>query len=155
MHLHLRADAVNLSEQYARKLDDEFFLSRPSAYFSSRISSILAAERSAATPTAPEYPDFFSSLNLTGGDELLEFSAQDRRTQVAVEALSLRHHAAEALMRFLYSVTVAEPRTGDARCAWLAVADSPTRLVDVVEKTVAALNADDELFLGGAVCSGH
>lgn len=154
MHLHLRADAVNLSEQYARKLDDEFFLSRPAAYFSSRISSILAAEHSAATPTAQEYPEFFSSLNLTGGDELLEFSAQDRRTQVAVEALSLRHQAAEALMRFLYSVTVAEPRTGDARCAWLAVADSPTRLVDVVEKTVAALNADDELFLRALLVPG-
>lgn len=50
MHLHLRADAVNLSEQYARKLDDEFFLSRPAAYFSSRISSILAAEHSTGLP---------------------------------------------------------------------------------------------------------
>lgn len=154
MHLHLRADAVNLSEPYAKELDNEFFLSRPAAYFASRISSILAAERSTVTPTAQEYPEFFSALNLTGGDELLGFSEQDRRTQVAVEALSLRHQAAEALMRFLYSVTVAVPRTGDARCAWLAVADSPTKLVDVVEKTVAGLNADDGAFLGALFVPG-
>lgn len=154
MHLHLRADAVNLSEQYAKKLDDEFFLSRPAAYFASRISTILVAERSSATPTAQEYPEFFSSLNLDGGDALLEFGEQDRRTQIAVEALSLRHQVAEALMRFLYSVTVAVPRAGDARCAWLAVADSPTRLVDVVERTVAALNADDRAFLGALFVPG-
>ncbi|RKN68669.1 hypothetical protein D7252_14495 [Microbacterium sp. CGR2] len=50
-------------------------------------------------------------------------------------------------MRFLYAVCAASPRAGDAACAWLAVADSPTALVDVVRTTVAALEADDKLFL--------
>lgn len=50
MHLHLRAESVHLSESHAKALDDEFFLSHPAAYFSSRISSLLAAD-SVVTPT--------------------------------------------------------------------------------------------------------
>jgi len=87
------------------------------------------------------------ALGLTKTDQLLVFEEQDRRLQVAVEALSLRHQAAEALLRFMYAVTAAKPKEGDAPSTWLAIADSPNALIDVVQKTVAALGADEELFL--------
>ena len=51
MHLYLRADSIHLSESHAKALDDEFFLSHPAAYFSSRISSLLTAERCLAVAT--------------------------------------------------------------------------------------------------------
>lgn len=147
MHLNLRADSVHLSENHAKVLDDEFFLSHPAAYFASRISSLLSAARSVAPPTPADEPDFFDALGLTNTDLLLLFDEQDRRVQIAVEALSLRHQAAEALLRFMYAVTAAKPRQGDAASTWLAVADSPNALIDVVHGTIAALDADDELFL--------
>lgn len=147
MHLHLRAESVNLSESHAKALDDEFFLSHPAAYFASRIASLLAAERTTDSPTPTSEPEFFSALGLTKTDQLLSFEEQDRSLQVAVEALSLRHQAAEALLRFMYAVTAAKPKEGDARSTWLAIADSPTALIDVVQKTMAALNSDEELFL--------
>lgn len=147
MHLHLRAENTNLSESHAKTLDDEFFLSHPAAYFASRISSILAAERDATVPTSATEEGFFAALNLTASDRALHFEPEDRRLQVAVEALSLRHQAAEALMRFLYAITAAKPREGDTASTWLAVADSPVALVDVVKKTVEALNADEHVFI--------
>lgn len=147
MHLNLRADSIHLSDDHAKTLDDEFFLSRPVAYFASRISSLLTAERCEVVPTPAEEPDFFDALGLTEKDQLLVFEEQDRRLHVAVEALSLRHQAAEALLRFMYAVTAAKPKDGDASSTWLAIADSPNALIGVVEQTVAALNADEELFL--------
>lgn len=147
MHLHLRAENVNLSESHAKALDDEFFLSQPAAYLSSRIASLLAAQRSSAAPTPADEPEFFAALGLTKTDTLLLFEDQDRKLQVAVDALTLRHHAAEALLRFMYAVAAAKPKAGDAPSTWLGVADSPTALVDLVQKTMAALNSDDELFL--------
>ncbi|MEV8136216.1 hypothetical protein [Microbacterium aurantiacum] len=147
MHLHLRADSVHLSENHAKALDDEFFLSHPAAYFASRISSLLTAERSMTAPSPVDEPEFFDALGLTEADQLLIFEEQDRRLQVAVEALGLRHQAAEALLRFMYAITAAKPNEGDAQSTWLAIADSPTALIDVVRKTIAALDADEELFL--------
>lgn len=147
MHLDLRADSIHLIEGHAKVLDDEFFLSHPAAYFASRISSLLAAERSVAVPAPADEPEFFDALGLTKPDQLLVFEEQDRRLHVAVEAVSLRHQAAEALLRFMYAVTVSKPKKGDAPSTWLAIADSPNALIEVVQKTVAALDADDELFL--------
>lgn len=147
MHLHLRAESINLGESHAKTLDDEFFLSHPAAYFASRISALLAAERDATVPTPETEADFFAALNLSASERALHFESEDRRLQVAVEALSLRHQAAEALMRFLYAVTAAKPKDGDAPSAWLTVADSPIALVDVVKQTVAALNDGPNVFL--------
>lgn len=147
MHLHLRATGIHLSEGHAKALDDEFFLSHPAAYFASRISLLLAAERSVAGPAQTDEPEFFNLLGLAETDGLLAFEEQDRRLQVAVEALSLRHQAAEALLRFMYAVTAAKPKEGDAPSTWLAIADSPNSLIDVVQAAVAALGSDEELFL--------
>lgn len=134
MHLYLRADSTHLSEGRAKTLDDEFFLSHPVAYFVSRMSSLLTAERNVSVPTPTNEPDFFNALGLTPTDKLLVFEEQDRRLQVAVEALSLRHQAAEALLRFMYAVTAAKPKEGDAPSTWLAIADSPNALIDVVKR---------------------
>lgn len=147
MHLHLRADSIHLSKSHAKVLDDEFFLSHPAAYFASRISSLLATEHSAAAATPGDEPEFFAALGLSKTDSLLAFDEQDRRLQVAVEALSLRHQAAEALLRFMYAVTAAKPKEGDAPSTWLLIADSPNALIDVVQKTMAAVDSDEELFL--------
>ena len=84
----------------------------PAEYFASRISSLLAAERSATVPTPADEPEFFAALGLTESDALLALEERDRRLQIAVEAVSLRHQAAEALMRFLYAVTAASPHPG-------------------------------------------
>lgn len=147
MPLYLRAESVHLSEDHAQSLDDEFFRSRPSAYFASRISSLLAASQSVDASMPTIEPEFYAALGLKENESLLQFDERDRRLQVAVDALSLRHQAAEALIRFMYAVTAARPKKGDAPSTWLLLADSPNRIVDVIQKTMAAVNRDQRLFL--------
>lgn len=147
MYLPIRAQGRALTEKQAKTLDDEFFRSNPLGHFSSRISALLVAERASSRPTPEEDPDFFDALGLTETDRLLDFSDEQRRVHTAVDALGLRHQAAEALTRFIYALLVARPEAGNARCVWLALADSPTRLIDVVAANSEALNADPNTFL--------
>lgn len=104
MHLHLRAESPHLSKSHARALDEEFFLAHPAAYFASCITSLLDAQRTTVAPAQTDAPEFFAALGLTKIDSLLAFDEQDRQLQIAVEAFSLRHQAAEALLRFMYAV---------------------------------------------------
>lgn len=147
MLLPIRATGTTLTVEQAKILDDEFFLSKPLAHFSARIATLLEAHRSGQYPTPEGETEFFKALGLTETDQLLSFSEQERRVQVAIDGLALRHQAAEALTRFIYALAVSEPRNGDARCVWLAVADSPTQMIDVVEANKAALQANQRTFL--------
>ncbi|NEN08041.1 hypothetical protein G3T36_19465 [Diaminobutyricibacter tongyongensis] len=69
-----------------------------------------------------------------------------RRRQVAVESLSVRHHAAEGLLRLLHALAVMKPKGDDAPSIWLAVADTPNSLADTVNGVVNAMNADKNLL---------
>lgn len=142
MHLPIRAQGTCLTDEQAKILDDEFFLSNPLDHFASRIAMLLETSRSTYEATPESESDFFSALGLEGAATVLKFNAQNRSVQVAIDALALRHQAAEALMRFVYARVAAEPRPGDARSTWLAIADSPTPMVKVLEANKTALDAD-------------
>lgn len=96
---------------------------------------LLETGRSGYQATPNTEPEFFDALGLQGADSPLGFDARHRRVQVAVDALSLRHQAAEALTRFIYARVPAAPRAGDAKSTWLAIADSPTSMINVIEPT--------------------
>lgn len=96
MQLPLRAHGPSLTSDQARMLDDEFFHSNPLGHFSSKIANLLEAERTSSHPTAESYSEFFDALGLTESEFLIHFDEQERRVQTAVEALALRHQAAEA-----------------------------------------------------------
>ncbi len=142
MHLHLRPEGVALTEAQAKALDDEFFLARPMAHFSSRIAGLLEANKGASSITSESDPEFFAALGLVGADDKLAHSDRERKLQVSIDAVALRHQAAEALIRFLFAVSAAEPRGNDAPSTWVAVADSPTNLSEVIRRTNEALDRD-------------
>ena len=147
MHLPIQAQATTLKPEQAKILDDEFFLSDPLGHFSARITMLLEASRSDYEASPENEAEFFRALGLEGAGAALQFDAQHRRVQVAVDALSLRHQAAEALTRFIYARVAATPRSGDAASIWLAIADSPTPMIQVIESNKAAFDADQHRFL--------
>lgn len=144
MFLNLRPQGRHLTDEQAKTLDDEFFLSNPLSHFTSRIATLLEADRADRKPDADNEPEFFHALGLADADDALTFSKRERNIQVAIDAVALRHQAAEALTRFIYGVAAATPKPGDAKCIWLAIADSPTRMIEVIEANKAAV--DDELL---------
>ncbi|WP_188741788.1 hypothetical protein [Agromyces bauzanensis] len=147
MHLPIQAQATTLTPEQAKILDDEFFVSDPLSHFSSRASMLLETARSSYEANPENEPEFFKALGLDGADSALGFDTQHRSVQVAIDALSLRHQAAEALTRFIYARVAATPRPGDAKSTWLAIADSPTSMIKVIEANKAALDADPHRFL--------
>lgn len=146
MHLPIQAQATTLSAEQAKVLDDEFFRANPLSHFASRATMLLEASRSTYRATPTNEPEFFDALGLVDAETALEFDGQQRSTQVAVDALSLRHQAAEALARFIYARVVATPAPGDAPCTWLAIADSPTNIIDVTKANTKALEETPNLF---------
>lgn len=146
MYLEVHPEGPSLTPAQAKTLDDEFFRSDPGSHYSSRIAGLLRDADAAPTLSRAEQPAFFKALGIRT-DELSVGKPEDRDMQVAVDALALRHQCAEALSRFVYAVSTATPRQGDAPCTWLAVSDSPTSTADVIKKSLASFKADDELWV--------
>ena len=145
MYLGIHPEGVALTPSQAKLLDDEFFLADPLGHFTGRIEMLLSEE--VTKPTKETNPEFFAALGLKGVDALPPSAASRRDVQVAVDALILRDQCAEALERFLYALTAAEPKRGDAASTWLAIAESPIKLTDVAAATKQAFDADQELLL--------
>jgi hypothetical protein len=145
--LMIKPGGRSLTEEQAKALDDQFFLADPLAFFSSKIRMLLEANHSASEPAEDAVAPFYKVLRNPGNDDLLKYAPVDRHLQVAVDAVALRHHAAESLIRLLFALTAATARDGDAPCVWLAVSDSP-KMTDVLARMAATLNADEGLLAG-------
>ncbi|MET0887793.1 MAG: hypothetical protein ABWX92_15235 [Mycetocola sp.] len=135
-------DGPKLTADQAQELDDEYFSSRPLNYFSARINSLLQSHDSAGTP-GPSTEAFYSGLGLGRGD-LLQFEDDDRKLQVAVDALALRHHVAESVLRLLHAIST--PSGPDPISIWATITDGPTSLYEVVGLVKARLADDQHLF---------
>lgn len=135
----------DLSEEQAQELDDTFLSSDPFQYFRSRIASLLVWQESApvfGVPLSEADPggiraEFNEYLQRGAGDD--PFKNLDVHAQVAADALAVRHHAAEALLRLACARLAPEP-FGGVRCLWAEIASGPTQIADVV----ARLNASSE-----------
>lgn len=137
------SDGPVLNDDQIRELDDEFFTARPVGYFTSRILSLL--HDFDHTETNPHAAEFLSVLGLRNAENPLAPTKSDRTLQAAIDALSARHHIAEAVVRLLHALT--ELRTeNDPRSTWAALADGPTRLHTVVTQVKARLEAKPGLF---------
>ena len=136
-------DGPTLNAEQAATLDDEFFTARPLNYFSSRIKSLLEASERRRPSAATGH--FLDALQLSPEQNPLEPTDSDRTLQVAVDALSARHHIAEALVRLLHALT--EPSDeAQPRSVWAALADGPTGLHAVVTQVSARFDVAPETF---------
>lgn len=151
--LTINPQGLNLTEDQASRLDAEFFRSSPLDYFVPRIEQLLLAGERETAQDGEAVNSFRRMLNLPPDDpDPLETTESARARQRAVDAVSVRHHAAETLLRLLYALSVADPREGDAKSVWVSITDSPVSMKEVAEAVAERLNADEppsfpELFL--------
>lgn len=136
-------EGPELTPAQVLQLDDEFFGSRPFEYFSTRIASLISSAGSTEVDTLNGLGAEFSTvLGLTDTSDILSFSKSDRGLQLATDAFAVRHHAAEALVRMYHALTMATSSDGSPYCMWKAVAEGPTRTVDLVEQVMAHLASE-------------
>ncbi len=108
---------------------------------------LLESSRSIRQSSIENEPEFYKALGIKEAEITLNLDTRQRGLQVAVDALALRHQAAEALTRFIYALTAAKPHAGDAESVWLAISDSPTQMINVVKANRSAFNSDPGQFL--------
>ena len=134
-----------LTEAQAKDLDDTFLSSDPFQYFRSRIASLLAWQENA--PAGNDHSvaadgsvraEFNRYLQRPAADG--PFNMFDVRAQVAADALAVRHHAAEALLRLACARLAQEP-VGIVRCLWAEIASGPMQIAEVI----ASLNESAKL----------
>ena len=133
----------DLTAQQAQELDDTFLASDPFQYFCSRIGALLTWLESAPVldkPTKEAKPgtiraEFNRYLQRPAADG--PFKELDVHAQVAADALALRHHAAEALLRLACARLAPIPNPGSP-CLWAQMALGADRISDVIGR----LNAD-------------
>ena len=98
-------EGQDLTEEQALELDDTFLASDPFQYFSSRIASLLRWHEGAPMSDAPLPEPEPGSIRAEFNQYLQRpaadgpFKDLDVHVQVAADALAVRHHAAEALLR--------------------------------------------------------
>lgn len=68
MYLSIQPQSTNLTDEQARILDDEFFLSDPLGHFTSRITMLLATSRTEYEATPESEPEFFKILGPSNGE---------------------------------------------------------------------------------------
>jgi hypothetical protein len=141
--LRIKADGPDLTPTQAKVLDDEFFLARPHEYFSARISSLLRSPNEPVVPNSEEAREFNRLLGVDNVANVLDHSPTERDLQVAIDCVTVRHHAAESLVRFLHALLVSSHRGGDAACVWVALTDGPNGLHQVVTELQTAIAADE------------
>jgi hypothetical protein len=138
----------SLTAEQACELDDTFLSSDPFEYFRSRIASLLAwheiaARREGEQAEAPEgsiRAEFNQYLQRRPADG--PFRELDVHAQVAADALAVRHHAAEALLR-LACARLAPDALGGARCLWAEISSGPSQIGDVIARLSECAKASD------------
>lgn len=128
-------EGPNLTATQAAELDDSYFQSRPFGYFSSRIATLSASGPIEKNVVATDVgPELAAALGQTSISDLIDFNDSDRELQIATDSFALRHHAAESLVRLYHGLTIGITAQGSAPCVWAAVAEGPTRTIDLVDQ---------------------
>jgi hypothetical protein len=137
---------TELTVDQARELDETFLSSDPFQYFRSRIASLMAWQETAPVGDRPLSEAARGSVR-SEFNAYLQRSAVDGRykeldvhAQVAADALAVRHHTAEALLRLACARLAPEPITGP-RCLWAEIATGPRPIEDVITRLNDSANA--------------
>lgn len=116
--------------RHVYELDDAFFSSDPYAYFCARIQALTAEVPTVAHDTATGAA-FVRLLQLPNDRPLP--SVRSVELQRAVDAIGLRHHVAETLIRMW--LTALQTRTAERGISvWAALTDQPNQIQQVLER---------------------
>lgn len=140
------ATGRDLTPEQAQQLDDTFLAADPFSYFRSRIASLLSwHETHAAGLTTPPPEDgiraeFNAYLQHSHVDDAMP--TLDVEAQIAADALALRQHVAEALVR-LAAARLTPPQFDGPPCLWVDLSRSEQHLTDVEAKLSAGAREPD------------
>lgn len=139
--MYARPTGPQLSPEEANQLDTQYLASHPTGYFRSRIYELLAAYQRRDEPQ--EAIDGFTRVLGAVAPSLTAPTPDEIELQVATDAVQLRHHAAEALLRLLHSRM--SLREKQSQSLWLEMTESPTQMKDVVSALDSFLTGEDPL----------
>lgn len=134
----------DLTVDECRNLDDAFFASDPTAFFRSRIDSLLDwADR---VPTGSGDPvrarAKFQELIGSAASARYPTTPDQQKLQVAADAVQVRHHVAEALLRLMQARL--KCRASEAPCSlWAALTEGPIQLQRLLEDLGAVAARED------------
>ncbi|MDJ0314577.1 hypothetical protein [Arthrobacter sp. H35-D1] len=145
-----------LTTEQRRELDDTFLSSDPFGYFTARIGMLLqweeinsinnasdteSSDAGAHKPHAGKSRAQFSSFLGQPVDFLPRVTERTVTTQIATDAYSLRHHAAESLTRLTAALLT---HSEDAElCVWEALSMGPNQLDLIVGQIGEAFSAKE------------
>ena len=150
----IKPQGPELTAEQAKVLDDDFFTSRPFELFAARITALLdSAEYAVEEPSTQLGQDFAAVLGLNNAPGPLTVGRAYRELQTALDALVVRHHVAEALVRLYWVLTAGRnSNTSNAQiwCTWAALSSSPLKNADVIAVTRERLRSEQgaEEFVG-------
>jgi hypothetical protein len=132
-----------LSADDCRALDDEFFTGDPTSYFRSKIDALLDwSQQSIPGEQQPTKRRRFQDVLGQVASSRYPTTLEQRRLQVAVDAIQLRHQGAEALLRLIYARLTC--RASAKPCSlWMALIQTPTQLHVLVEELRPHLESED------------
>jgi len=139
--MYAPSGGTELTEQAAKELDDTYLASDPYEYFRARIASLAALADGAPWEASRSEGGVTAKV-----EELLQrpvvspqISNPGLSAYVAAEALTLRHHAAEALCRL--ALVALQP--AKVQCVWAALVDGPRQIPELLER-LESLGAHDD-----------
>lgn len=138
-----------ISKELAQELDNEYLTVDPLAIISSRIASLLDTP-SVQDDTLPESRKaFYEALGLDRRKDILRYCSIDRERQVALDAITLRHHTAEMLLRFLHGLFTVESDRGKGKASsiWLSVSQTPTQIKIVIKEVLNFAEQNPEFLV--------
>jgi hypothetical protein len=122
----------------------EFFTTDPTSYFRSRIDALLDWVDQANSDHKEISAELRRFQDILGPAASARYptTAEQRRLHVAVDAVQLRHDAAEALLRLIHARLGCRKSTQPHRL-WMALIQTPTQLHNLVEELRAQVESED------------
>lgn len=142
--MYAPAKGPELNADECRALDDDFFTSDPTSYFRSKIDALLNWVDQEGSDNQEISADRRRFQEILGAAASARHptTAEQRRLHVAVDAIQLRHHAAEALLRLIHARLTC--RASSQPCSlWMSLIQTPTQLHILVEKLRPHVESED------------
>jgi hypothetical protein len=133
-----------LTPEQVYELDDAFFGSDPLGYFEARTEALIAyADGAQARYDEGLGAAYANKLGVRAPDFLPAATDDARELQVAVEALALRQHAAESLLRLFAALLATRDAKPGEVSIWATIADSRDQVADVLKSIAADAGSRD------------
>lgn len=137
------------SAEQVFELDDAFFETDPLGYFTARIESLIAYAQGARPTYDSGHGERYAALLRRHPAEVPTATDEARELQVAIDAMSLRQHAAEGVIRLWAAVLATREAEPGTVSVWETLTNGKPSVVEVLKEIAAATpqTGDEHLAL--------